>query len=292
MSNQNALDRETDTTQSSEEEDLAALRGEVELLREENQQLRNEYLRARQATYRKSAVGLFGLGLLALTGAVIFPAVRTVLLVLAGTGGFAGVLLFYLTPDQLVPVTVGEAIYDAYATLGEQLKSELGLQDVSVYTPVSKTGSSTVGVRLFIPQPAEWKLPKNNLSTLFVATGDAERRGVGITPSSARLYREFKQSVTGELQSNPSELTQQLTDGVIEQFELVQAASSEVDAENGRITVRVTAPSYGNPSAFDHPVVSFFGVGLADTLDNPVLLRTVVADGDEFVISFETEEQV
>ncbi|WP_396611660.1 hypothetical protein ACH9L7_15905 [Haloferax sp. S1W] len=291
MSTNDSLGRDADGSGERADSDAAELRGEVEYLREENQRLRTEYLRARQATYRKSAVALLALGALSLLGSVVFPSVRTVLIVLAGTGGFAGVLLFYLTPDQLVPASVGEATYSAYATLGEQLQSELGLQDISVYTPLSNPDPSTAGVRLFVPQSTQWDHPDADaLRALFVSPDDATRRGVGITPAATQLYREFSQSVTGELQTDPGELARRLADGVVEQFELAEAARTEVDGDDGRITVRVTDTSYGRPTTFDHPIVSFLGIGLADTLGTPAVLESVIPDGDEFVVTFRVEE--
>ena len=76
----------------SADETTADLAAQVELLAEENRRLRAEYARARQTTYRRTALGLFAVGALAVLGGVAFPHSSDVLFALGGTGLFAGVL--------------------------------------------------------------------------------------------------------------------------------------------------------------------------------------------------------
>ncbi|MFC7058818.1 hypothetical protein [Halovenus salina] len=53
--------------------DLAA---QLELVEEENRRLRTEYARARQSKYRRTAYGLFVVGLFTVLLGVLFPGVR------------------------------------------------------------------------------------------------------------------------------------------------------------------------------------------------------------------------
>jgi hypothetical protein len=68
----------------------------------------------------------------------------------------------------------------------------------------------------------------------------------------------------------PEDLGAQLTDALVEQFELVDAVELEHDAAGNRLTVGVDDTVYGPPDQFDHPVVSLVAVGVAVGLDRPV----------------------
>jgi hypothetical protein len=267
--------------------DGAALRGELDALRAENRRLRREYLRARQTQYRDAALGMFALGAVALVGAASFPAFRTVLLVLAGTGGFGGVLFYFLTPDRLVPVSVGRAAYDAHAATGRDLRGELGLRDASVYVPLREEGT-TESVRLFLPQASEWDLPGDDaLGSLFVDPDAADTRGVSLTPTAATLYDEFARGAGEPRGSEADDLLGRLRDAAVEQFELARRIDGDVDEAARRVAIRVTDPAYGALTEFDHPLVSFVGVGLAAGLSSPVAVDAVERGGDEtFVVGY------
>lgn len=290
-------DGDSDGEWSGRDPDVLA--GELTVLREENERLREEYARARQSQYRRSAATLFGIGVLAfLAGAVVVNA-RTVLFALGGTGVFLGVLIYFLTPERFVSASVAEAVYASLAHNGSQAVAELGLEDEQVYVPLS-TGDSTAGddagdsggrpseVRLFVPQHAEYSVPAaSDLADLFVVTDDSRERGLSMRPSAADLYDDFAQAVTGDPSEDPGDLVDELRDGLVEQFELVESARAEADAAAGRAVVRVSGSAVGATDRFDHPVPSLLGVGLARAVGQPV---TVVADpadggGTEYVVT-------
>jgi hypothetical protein len=244
---------------------VAELRAQLDLLREENQQLRTERRRALQARHRQTAIGLAGLGLVALAGAAVFVDVRDVLLALAGVGLFSGLLVYYLAPERFIAATVGDAAYDAYARTGNDLVFDLGLSDHRVYVPTSRDA------RLFVPQYDDYGVPSGEDLEGVVVVSEAERtRGIAFHPTGAGLYREFEQSRAGDPATDPETLAGQLADAVVEAFELADAATGDVGT--GRLSVAVTNPVYGSVDEFDHPVASFVGVAVARTLDRPVEL--------------------
>ncbi|ADQ68662.1 hypothetical protein C499_12985 [Halogeometricum borinquense DSM 11551] len=269
--------------------DRETLRGRIEVLREENRRLREEYLRARQAQYRRTAIGMAAIGLCALAGAAVLPALRTTLLVLAGTGGFGASLLYYLTPDQLVPVSVGQSVFTAHDRHASSLVDELGLQDTTVYVPRvrDQEAVSPEQIRLFIPQARGWELPSDDaLAATFVEPDDEMRRGISLEPTGVSLLSEFADAANTN-PSEPADLADQLCEAVVEQFELSTYADAEVDTATNRVSVRAGHSAYGELTAFDHPLVSVIGVGLARGLGASVETESVESvDSDEYLISY------
>ncbi|WP_246045675.1 hypothetical protein [Halorussus ruber] len=270
-----------DSASSSDEERTADLAAQVELLTEENRRLRGEYVRARQTTYRRTALGLFAVGALAVLGALALPESRTVLFALGGTGIFAAVLSYYLTPERFVAAETGERVYSALAATGDDLAAELGLQDDRIYVPTGASDDPFAGVRLFVPQHGEFDLPDaDSLSALFVAEDDEFERGVSLSPTGGGLYREFETSMADEIPDDPGSLGEGLADALAEGFELVESAATDADAADGRLTVEVSGSAYGDVDRFDHPVASLLAVGMAANLDAPVSLDTRAASDD------------
>lgn len=264
--------------------DLAA---QVELLVEENRRLREEYVRARRNTNRKTGVGLLAVGLVAAVGAVAFPASRTVLFALGGTGLFASVLIYYVTPARFVSVETGERVYAAFARTGAELVAELGLQDDRVYVPVRTTDEGVPAVRLFVPNRSDFTVPDpEQLGSLFVVTDSKYERGVSLSATGSGLYREFEAAMVDDVAETPTELAGQLADALVESFELAEGATADVDPDDGRATFGVSGGVYGSADRFDHPLASFLAVGMAAKLDVPVSLTVApVEDGraDHFV---------
>ena len=271
-----ADDADTGVDEASAES--AELAAQIDVLREENQRLREEYARARRTQYRRTALALAAVGLLATLGGVALPDSRTVLFALGGTGLFAAALTRYLTPEQFVSASVGEGIYGSLAATAAALVAELGLQDERLYLPGPATPNG-VPIRLFVPQQAEYDLPAPSaLDTVFVLADDEAARGVALHPSGGPLFAEFRRTLSGPLADEPGALAAQLADGLVEQFELARSATP--DSDEGRVTVAVGGSAYGAIDRIDHPVASFLGVGLATGLERAVSVETRTADGD------------
>nr|WP_240145721.1 hypothetical protein [Halococcus salsus] len=262
----------------------------IEVLREENQRLREEYARARRTQYRRTALALAAVGLVAALGGVLFPNTRTVLFALGGTGLFAAALTYYLTPEQFVSATVGEGVYSAFATTEAALVDELGLQDDRVYLPGPETveGSS---IRLFVPQHAEYRPPDPMaLGSVFVIDDEAAR-GLSLHPSGGPLFEEFRRALSTALPADADRLADRLADGLVEEFELVRSTtrdvSGESDGEGGNVTIGIDGSAYGAVDRMDHPVASFLGVGFAEGLDRPVsvTVRSVEDDRADYLVT-------
>lgn len=250
------------------------LHAELERLREQNRRLRAEYDAILRRGYRRSALGMAALGALALGGATVFPTQATVLIALGGTGLFAGVLTYYLTPERFVAVSVGERINRAHTRTVAELIDELGLSGERWYVP---TPDQPEYARLFVPQQADVEPPSSVTDTLVVSE-DPDGRGLAVIPTGDGLYDHFVETVTGEPAADPAVVARQLSDAIVESFELADATGVDADREGGRVVVQISGPVYGDLTDPDHPIISLLGVGIATSVGGPV--RVEVADDD------------
>lgn len=270
----------TDTA-TSEGEDLEKLRTQLAILEEENERLREEYRRATQARYRKTAFGLFAIGLVAVGAATVLTSVRDILLVLGAIGLFSGLVTYYLTPERVVTASVAEHVYSAAAANGDALVDELGLREDRIYT------SSQQGTRLFIPQQADYTVPDNPQS-LFVVGDSSTERGVALTATGEELLKEFQTALSGELSDDPHELMSQSIEGLTEQFELVESADADVDVtdeEQGRVSISLSGSALGDATRFDHPTSSFLATAFVQGLDRPVRVTTEETDDADAIVT-------
>ena len=271
MSETTKAETGTDANELAEEtvpaEELAV---ENELLREQNRRLREEYLESQQQTYRQSAAALLIVGLIAVGAGVVFPTTRNVFIALGGTGIFAGILTYALTPERFIAETVSEGIYEAVTTDRTAMLDELSIEGSELYLP---GGSPT----LYMPatdehDPADPPDLPADVSSLFVVSDDGTP-GVALSPTGGPLFSAVNRSLTGELGETPTTLAAQLTDGVVDGFDLADGVETDVDPTGGRMTVELSGVAYGRVDRLDHPVCSLFAVGLAQGLDTPVRIE-------------------
>lgn len=257
-------------------DDPEELRARAELLAAENRALRDAHARLRTARHRRSAAGLAALGVVAAAAALAFPGARDVLFALAATGLFAALLTVYLAPVRFVAADVGGAAYEAHADSVDAMAGELGLADARVYVPRDAAADPA---RLFLPQHADYALPDGDaLADPFVVTADPGARGLSLHPTGVPLVRELRSAVRGSLADEPGALADQLTEGVVEAFELAESAAADV--EPGRVTVAVSGAAFGDVERVDHPVASLLAVGLAVGLGEPVAVEVAPAPDD------------
>jgi hypothetical protein len=274
--------RAVEAAAESDPPDREELVARIDVLAEENRRLRAEYARARQSQYRRTALGLFVLGAAAVAAAAALPDARTVLLALGGIGLFGAVLTYYLTPERVVPASVGERVYAAHADAGDAVVADLGLSEERVYLP---DGPDDRRATLFVPQHAEFSLPDPAaLDGAFVVDADERARGLVLRPTGEPLFAELERVLTGDLAGEPATAAEQVADGLVDQFELVDAV--RVDAPAGdeaamawRVSAGVSGSTYGAVDRFDHPVASLLATGLAIAVDDPV--SVTVEPGDD-----------
>ncbi|MDS0280798.1 hypothetical protein [Haloarcula onubensis] len=260
--------RRTDDTAEEPPQRLAELRTQVELLAEENERLRESYTRAKRTEYRRTAFGLAAVGAVAAAAGLLVPTASAVLFALAGTGLFGGILTYYLTPERFIAADVGRDVYATLADNEAALVGELGLTSERVYVPLS---GNEVPVRLFVPQQSDYDLPDADaLTGQTVLADDPATRGVALAPSGARLLGDLETALRGSLADAPGDLAVQLCDALVEQFELVDSADPETDADGTACRVAVSDSVYGPLDRFDHPVVSLLATGFAVGLSVPV----------------------
>ena len=262
-------------------EEWSSLIAELELLDVENARLRERLDESRRTKHQRAALVLALTGITAVVGAVLFPVARDVLLALGGTGLFAAVLVFYLTPERFVSADVGEQIYGALEADRSALIEELELREEHVYLPVEIAAGKSV--RLFVPQHRQYvRPPSEDLSSLFVTPEDDRSRGVAFEPTGSGLFDELRRTIDGGFANDPEALARQVADGLVESFELVEVATPDVDER--RISIAVTNSAYGPVDRFDHPIPSIVGTTLASVLDSPITLEvTDAADADYLI---------
>ncbi len=235
------------------------------------------------ARYRNVAAIFVTVGLLAGVGAVIVPDARTVLTALMGTGLFVAALIYVIAPVRVVPAATVERLYRPSADDRSAFVSELGLSDERVYVPGSTTDDTRRSVRLFVPRSSTVESPPpERLQTTFV--GDIhEPLGLAFRPLGNPLYKVFVSAVTAEPPDEPIAIAEQLSEAIVELFELADSATVH-SAGEGYVRV-VVVPVVDRPDRFDHPVSSLFGVALAETTGRPVSLDVDELDEGEYAIA-------
>lgn len=274
------------TQPASESEETPAheeLQAEIAALQEENRRLRREYARSRQRQYRRTAIGLGIVGMVAIVASVLFPAQQTLLLALGGTGVFGAILTYYLTPEQFVPVSISEEIDRGRTATLSQIRENLDLTDKQVFVPTPEQEYST---RVFLPQRDVYQLPAaETLSSVFVTGANRDQRGLSLVPAGEYLYAEFTKTVNEMPAEEPVPAVGQLADAAVEVFELADQVSVDTVENESRIIVEGTNVAYGELNQPEHPVVSLLGVGLARAIDQPIEVVIEDAEADDGVIS-------
>ena len=239
----------------------------IDVLKTENERLRKDYARARAVTYRKTALALTVVGLVAVLGGVAFSDVRAVLFVTGAIGLFGGIMTWYLTPERVVPISVSESVYDGAMTTLTDLKDELGLQPVTVYVPV---GDQTRG---FIPRDRDFEVPEN-LSHVFPGSTSGSE-GMTFTPSGQELTREVDEIRTTQASNTTLGAVEQVADSLVEHFEVVDQITVEKSTVAREVIISVDEPAFGPLSRLDHPVVSALACAAAQSVDSPVVVDSV-----------------
>lgn len=274
----------TDAATAQAREPVEELQGRIELLQAENQRLRQEYVRARQSQYQRTAVGLLIVGAIGIAGGILFPNAQSVLLALGGSAVIAGILTYYLTPEDFVTLSVGDALTTTLQNSYEAIQAELNLAGDPVYVPLAD--STTAEARLFLPQHREYTLPSPDaLRDVFVVPDAPDERGLALHPTGSELLAEFQQATaTNTLPADdPEQVFAALADGLVEQFEFADQISTTLEADT-RCVIAVTGSASDGVHRLDHPLTSFLGVGAAVHLQQPARMDVRETDGRKYII--------
>ena len=228
--------------------------------------------RSSRTTYRRLAVGLGVLGGIAAVGGVIFAGYREMLFAFAAVGLFGGVLAHAFTNDRFVSAKIPEHISSTASVNESVVADELGFRGDRVYVPNGKSPPVT----LVIPEDQQHD-PSVDRTLGVRVEGDA--RELVLEPLGSGLLRELTEFLVADLASKPDLLAVQLTEGLVEHFELVRDATTTIDPDGGHATIGITDSALGPVDQFDHPIPSFLAVGFATGLDRPVTLD--ITRGDE-----------
>lgn len=253
----------SDTESDSPDTDTYTAQLEREITR-----LREEYAAARRLQYRRTAIGLGFVGLLALAGAVFLQPIRDVLVVLGATGVFAAIVTYYLTPETFLPADVGERVSADLADNIGSLVVELGLTADRIYIPLSDQQRSRV--KLFVPRLETYDVPEPTaLDDLFVVSEQMHTSGVALTPTGSSLFARFEEARRAPLADDPVRLVEQLATGLTDALEIAGGVETEL-VDDTTLTIRIFENRFGDTTQFDHPAASFIAVGLALSVDTAV----------------------
>jgi hypothetical protein len=272
-----AVEADSARTERDDVDDAARdeLVAQLELLRAQNRTLR----RQQRESYENTARGLVGVALLSLAGAVVFPALRELLVALGITGLFAAVLTYYVTPDHVIASETGERVYGAFAESTASLVRQLGLSESRVYVPTDGTARA----RLFVPQYGDFELPSTEALESPLVIAERERqRGVSLRPTGAALLQEVERTLSEPLTSSPEVLVPQLRDGLTETLELASRVEGGGDPSDGQLSFKVADSVWEGLERVDHPVPSFLAVGCAVGLGTPVEVEVVAVQEEDF----------
>ena len=276
----------TDDTETTAADGVDADRRQARIrrLEGETRRLRERYADIRERRYQRTALALGLVGVVFGLAALVVTSARDVLFALAGVGLFGAVLTWYLTPEQFIPLDVGEGIYATMADNEAAVAEQLGLSSTRVYVATDR------GPRLFVPETDAYDAEllaataeDDPLARPLVVGDRAARSGLSLRPVAAVLLDSFDDQHSGPLPAVPREAVSTLAEGVTDGLELAGAVDSDLDAADGRVTFSVHDPLYGDLTRFDHPIPSFLGSGLARALGTPVTVDVVVTatEGDE-----------
>jgi len=292
--------REPGGIEAYSREELVAM---IDLLEYENRQLRRHVTDARRHQYRGVAGGLLVVGIACGLLGFTTSEGTDVLFALAGIGIFGSVFTYYLTPDRFISADIGNQVYAATAQSYEQICADLGLSDRRVYVPLNEHFEADKreeveelpewqsDVRLFIPQKANSEPPQPEVlrNSAFIVSPKTETNGLSITPTGEGLFYAFMTSLNEPLGDDPRTLHRQLSEAMVEDFELVRSTNVDIDPQDGRMSVRFSETLYDYRSRFDHPVVSFFAVGLGVGLGRPIDTR--ITNTDPLTATFRWESE-
>ena len=131
------------------------------------------------------------------------------------------------------------------------------------------------------------------LRDTFVVADDPESRGVALHPSGSGLFAEFRDASGAEAlpADDPERIFEYLADGLVEQFELAERISVELESQR-RCVIAVEGAASDGVDRLDHPIVSFLAVGAAAELQQPARVEVQEIGDREYVLECQWGDSV
>ena len=228
---------------------------------------------------RNAAVGLGVLGVALGGGGVAYPGAQTVLFALGGTALVSALLVYTVSPADLLSSRVAQQVFSPIAANQQALVAELALDDRRLYVP--REDGADPPVWLYVPPGAETGVPSSaEMESLFVDGMEAGARGMALAPTASDLLVEVESAGPTGLESRPDRLVVQLCTALRRTYGLVDAVRTSTDAAAGEAVIEVSGAAFGDVTQFDHPVPSLLAGGLAWGLDRPVSVDVAAASTD------------
>ena len=238
---------------------------------------------SRSRRTKTSALAFLLFGLAAIAGSFFVTDSQTVAIAVGSTFLFGFLLVILLSTEQYVQASVHEGVYRDMARNEAALIEARNHTRILVYVPRSSVEDSAT---LFAPKHSDFRIPDEPaLDSLFVTTETEQEEGIALSPSAASMFSEFESRSVPALSADPAELSIQLIGGLVEGFELAKEADAEVNRESDSIKFEIELSGYEEGIGFDHPIISFLGVGLANGLDRPVSVGFQMSGGGQYDLS-------
>lgn len=229
----------------------------------------------------QSAIGFLVVGLGAVVGGYLRldTASGMLLIAVGATFLFGSIAAYTLDADQYLPATVHESVYSDTVANQLALIDEHRLLNTLVYIPRTRSDRHPV---LFVPKYPDHTLPRETeLDSLYTGSDSDRSAGIALRPLGATLARRYESMLSGELSDRPDELAVQLSDGLIEGFELADSVETDVQTDDEIVQFDVSGSVYDRSGGIEDPIQSFFAVGLAMGLGMPIAVESGAMGSEE-----------
>lgn len=241
----------------------------------ETQSLR---LRETQSISTISA-GLIFVGLLFVGAAVFMENYRALSLALGATGLFGGFLSRFLVLSRFDHATLAADVFQQANSDRIVLLSATD-REVPTYVPGEN------GVRLVLSAPPRDKRHQES-------AGEPPKHEVGeisLNPAGVPFIRAVEGMLGGGYAEEVDSLCEQLVDGLENGLLVAEIGEIDLRTKDNIVTFEVEESVYGLNSNLEHPITSYFGVGLATGLGCPIFVQTQDESNDKLLITCRWED--
>jgi len=206
------------------------------------------------------------------TIALSFPVYRQTFIALGVVGIFGSVLLYLVTPEQFLSADVTRCVESVRGHNLAWIVDRHSASRQARYVP------TTDGTKLYFPEFAGDETP--DLTEIEPGSGQGDSvSGIVLKPSGEPFLQLVMAEAGGLPQSN-TETIDLLSTAIVSQFGLAEGATVE-SIDDDHATIEVSGSIFGDQSDLDHPIVSLFATGFANSSGTEVQPTvTTTADGN------------